>query len=61
MNDTDYLILNCSASTTNMLINNAMLDLSMKHFKEQSEIMKSILDELKTLNERLKDGNKLYH
>ncbi len=56
MDEIGYIILNCSASITNMGINDQMLTLSKKHFDEQTEVMRSILSSLKRIEERLDNG-----
>lgn len=56
MDEIDFIILNCSASITNMGINDRMLALSKKHFDEQTEVMRSILSSLRRIEEKLDDG-----
>lgn len=57
MNGVDYFILlNCLGTLTNMGINAEILDLTRKNLMRQSEIMKTILDELKKISEELKNG-----
>lgn len=58
MNDTYLLmLLNCLASWGNYGANDEMLKDKKKHNVER--LLESILEELVTLNERLKDGDKL--
>ena len=52
----DFIILNCYGTLTNMCINAEILELNKKQFKQESEIMESILEQLKILNEELKNG-----
>ena len=56
MSELDFIILNCSGTLTNMNINGEMLELARKHHEKEQEIIKSILEQLKLLNERLKNG-----
>ena len=55
MNTDTILMMNCSGTLTNMMINSEILERN----KSNSDILKDILYELKELNRRLKDGNKL--
>ena len=57
MQEIDFIILNCSGTLTNMNINGEMLELAKKHYKEEHEVMESILVELKQINQRLQNGN----
>lgn len=58
MFDTDLLILlNCIASWGNFNTNNEMLK-DKKHYNIE-RLLEGILGELKTLNERLENGNEL--
>ena len=58
MIDTDLLILlNCMASWGNFDTNSKILKDKMNYNVER--LLESILEELVTLNERLKDGDKL--
>lgn len=43
----------------NMSVNTEMLNLTKEHFRQESETMKLILDELRKLNKELKDGTDL--
>lgn len=56
MDEIGYIILNCSASITNMGINDQMLALSKKHFDEQTKVMQSILSSLQRIEEKLDNG-----
>lgn len=56
MDEIGYIILNCSASITNMGINDQMLGLSKKHFDEQTKVMQSILSSLQRIEEKLDNG-----
>lgn len=57
MSEIDFIILNCSSTFTNMLINDEILKTSKNHYEQEMEIMKSILNQLELINERLKNGN----
>lgn len=57
MSEVDFIILiNCLGTLTNMTINGEMLELAKKHYEQEKDLMKSILEQLEILNERLKNG-----
>ena len=39
-----------------MTVNGEMLELAKKHYEQEKDLMKSILEQLEILNERLKNG-----
>lgn len=57
MSEVDFIILiNCLGTLTNMTINGEMLELAKKHYEQEKDLMKSVLEQLEILNERLKNG-----
>ncbi len=57
MSEVDFIILiNCLGTLTNMTVNGEMLELAKKHYEQEKDLMKSILEQLEILNERLKNG-----
>lgn len=57
MSEVDFIILiNCLGTLTNMTVNGEMLELAKKHYEQEKDLIKSILEQLEILNERLKNG-----
>lgn len=57
MSEVDFIILiNCLGTLTNMTVNGEMLELAKKHYEQEKDLMKSILEQLEILNEGLKNG-----
>lgn len=57
MSEVDFIILiNCLGTLTNMTVNGEMLELAKKHYEQEKDLMKSILEQLEILNKRLKNG-----